>query len=254
MCEMFGVSAREPAAVNDLLREFFSHSERHGNGWGMAVFRGGLVSVEKEPVQAIHSDYLRERLRNRIEERSMIAHIRLATVGSTEYDNCHPFVGWDNSGRCWTLAHNGTIFHYPAHEPYRAVQKGQTDSERILHYLMDCIDRRQQALGRALTAPERCALLDEQVADMARGNKLNLLIWDGELLYAHTNYASSLYSRRQGDAVFLATTPLGGEDWAELPFTALCAYRDGERVYEGAPHGHEYRRRSEDKDVQPLGH
>ena len=80
MCEMFGVSARKPAAVNDLLREFFSHSERHGNGWGMAVFRGGLVSVEKEPVQAIHSDYLRERLRNRIEERSMIAHIRLANL------------------------------------------------------------------------------------------------------------------------------------------------------------------------------
>ncbi|MBQ8647094.1 MAG: class II glutamine amidotransferase [Oscillospiraceae bacterium] len=242
MCEMFGVSSVERIEVNDLLREFFSHSQKHGNGWGMAVFRGDHASLEKEPVQAACSSYLKERLRNPILVRSMVAHIRLATVGATEYINCHPFVRRDNYGRGWTLAHNGTIFSYPAHEAYRDQQEGQTDSERILYYIVDRVNERQVELGRGLTDAERFALLDELVADMSRGNKLNLLIWDGELLYAHTNYGRSLYCSQRGDTLLLATTPLDGGAWEEHPFTALCAYRDGRREFEGASHGNEYSR------------
>ena len=81
MCELFGVSSRRKIEVNDLLREFFSHSVRHPNGWGMAVFYKNSVSLEKEPVQAIKSAYLKERLHQKISVRNMIAHIRLATRG-----------------------------------------------------------------------------------------------------------------------------------------------------------------------------
>lgn len=246
MCELFGVSSLKKLEVNGLLKEFFSHSVRHANGWGMAVFFENSVSLEKEPVQAIQSTYLRERLRQKLCVRSMIAHIRLATRGVPEYVNCHPFVQRDNFGRCWTLAHNGTIFDYPGHEPYLHRQEGGTDSERILLFLVDQIDRRQQELGRALTKGERFDLLDALAADMSRGNKLNLLIYDGELLYVHTNYANSLYCSAREDAMLFATTPLDRGRWDAHPFTTLCAYQNGRLLFRGTDHGQEYRDNEQD--------
>ena len=47
MCELFGVSSGRRIEVNDLLKEFFSHSVRHPNGWGMAMFYENSVSLEK---------------------------------------------------------------------------------------------------------------------------------------------------------------------------------------------------------------
>lgn len=246
MCELFGVSSRKRIVVNNLLKEFFSHSVKHANGWGMAIFYENSVSLEKEPVQAIKSSYLKERLRQKITVRNMIAHIRLATRGAMEYVNCHPFVLRDNYERCWTLAHNGTIFDYPRQNPYLHQQEGRTDSERILYFLVDQINSRQLELGRALTKEERFALLDELVSDMAQGNKLNLLIYDGELLYVHTNYANSLYYSQREDAMLFATTPLDRGSWNNHPFTTLCAYRDGRRVFQGTDHGKEYRDNAED--------
>lgn len=240
MCELFGVSSRNRITVNDLLKEFFSHSVKHANGWGLAIFYENSVSLEKEPVQAIKSGYLKERLRQNTAVKNMIAHIRLATRGNMEYVNCHPFVLRDNYDRCWTLAHNGTIFDYPRQNPYLYRQEGSTDSERILYFLVDQINQRQAELERPLTQEERFGLVDALVSDMAKGNKLNLLIYDGELLYVHTNYANSLYWRRREDALLFATVPLDRGSWSPHPFTTLCAYQDGRRLFVGTNHGKEY--------------
>ena len=167
-------------------------------------------------------------------------------MGITEYVNCHPFVLRDNSDRCWTLAHNGTIFDYPRQNAYLHRQEGRTDSERILYFLVDQVNLRQADLGRALSREERFALLDELVSDMAQGNKLNLLIYDGELLYVHTNYANSLYLSQRKDALVFATAPLDRGCWRPHPFTTLCAYQDGHRLFQGADHGKEYHDNAED--------
>ena len=246
MCELFGISAAQPVRAEELLREFFSHSVRHPNGWGLATFPYGEVSIEKEPVQASKSAYLKERLCGRVDTSTLLAHIRLATMGSMEYGNCHPFLRQDNRGRRWVLIHNGTIFDYPPLAPYQYRQAGGTDSERVLLYLVGQIDRRQSELGRALEPEERCVLLDGLVSAMAPGNKLNLLLYDGELMYAHTNYANSLYVKRMEGAALFATVPLDHGDWQPMPFTALCAYQAGEQVYQGQPHGAEYFVKEED--------
>jgi len=94
-----------------MLKEFYSHSVCHPHGSGIGHrFMKNSASIEKEPVEAAGSAYLKERLRHKITVRAMIAHIRLATVGTLEYENSHPFVMRDNFGRTWTLAHNGTTF------------------------------------------------------------------------------------------------------------------------------------------------
>ena len=92
MCMLFGVTADKRIVVNDYLTTFFSHSEKHKNGWGLALLDDGLVSVEKEPVKARDSQYLRNRLTGKIKTSRMLAHIRRATMGEVNFCNTHPFI------------------------------------------------------------------------------------------------------------------------------------------------------------------
>ena len=244
MCEMLGISAKRRRKANATLREFFSHAERHPHGWGLARFGddGALVApgVEKEPHKATVSEHLQNLLGDRIDERTIIAHIRFATVGTMEYENCHPFTATDNLGRVWTLAHNGTVFDGAVLNDYIGVQYGETDSERILLYLVDLVNRAQIWLGRPLSEQERFDAMSSAVAALAKGNKLNLLVFDGEVLYAHTNFRGALHYLKDDDSLTLSTNPLSQGDWKPLPFTRLVAIKDGEFVREGASHGHEY--------------
>ena len=244
MCEMLGISARRRREANATLREFFSHAERHPHGWGLARFdeRGTLVApgVEKEPVKATVSEHLRNLLADKIDDQTILAHIRFATVGTMEYENCHPFTGTDNSGRVWTLVHNGTIFAGASLNDYMGLQFGETDSERVLLHLIARIDRAQNRQGRALAEKERFDVLSSAIGALAKGNKLNLLVFDGEVLYVHTNFRGSLHFLKEDGAVTLSTNPLSQGDWKPVPFTRLVAIKGGEFVREGPSHGNEY--------------
>lgn len=240
MCELFGFSSGKSCELNAYLKEFFSHSVRHPHGWGLACVEGEEVSIEKESLEASKSNYLKERLSMPVSGEKVLAHIRYATIGNVEYQNCHPYVQRDGGGRRWILIHNGTIFDYPALEKYQKVQKGTSDSERILLYFMDKMNEREHLLGRAATAEERFLLLDRLISDMSRGNKVNLILYDGELLYIHTNFKDSLHYLQKEGAVLVATTPLSEEAWQDVPFTQLLAFRDEKLVFEGTVHGNEY--------------
>lgn len=65
----------------------------------MAFFYENAVSLEKQPEASHKSLYLKQRLQSKIEADRMIAHIRLATRGTIGYENTHPFVMGDISGR-----------------------------------------------------------------------------------------------------------------------------------------------------------
>ena len=137
MCEMLAISANRKLKINSFLREFYLRSDAHPNGWGLALFDGHNMSVEREPVKAKNSLYLKNRLSANIIAYGAMAHIRKATIGHVEYENTHPFVEKDESGRTWVLMHNGTIFESSVLDAYQYKQAGSTDSERILLYLVD---------------------------------------------------------------------------------------------------------------------
>ena len=240
MCEIFGVCCNKETFINDYLKTFFSHSNNHPHGWGLAVSDDNNISIEKEPMQASKSGYLKERLSLPIVTKSALAHIRYATIGNIDYKNCHPYSKRDNSSRCWTLIHNGTIFDYPPLNGFLKHQKGDTDSERILLYIVEQINKKQSELKRTLNSWERFSLLDNIVSDMSRGNKLNLLIYDGKYMYAHTNYADSLYYLQNENGIIFSTLPLSNEDWQKLTFTTLMSYKDGKTVFKGTNHKNEY--------------
>ncbi|MCR4604917.1 MAG: class II glutamine amidotransferase [Eubacterium sp.] len=240
MCELFGLTSRKKVSCNEMLKNFFSHGDKNPHGWGLALFFGNSVSVEKQPISAIHSRYLTDRLRSDIQAEHLLAHIRLATKGGIEYDNTHPFVMRDLTDRAWTLEHNGTVFESDILKKYIHVQEGQTDTERILCYLIDEVNLALEKKGADLTDSERCEIVDRVIREVSPENKMNLLISDEELLYVHTNYKNSLYYQKRAIETYISTSPLTLSGWEQFPLNTLIAYRSGEVVYRGEPHEFEF--------------
>lgn len=240
MCELFGISSAKKVKCNDVLRTFFSHGVDNPDGWGLAAFYGNAVSLEKEPTSSMDSIYLKNRLADDIVEDVLLAHIRKASVGSLEYKNSHPFALRDNFDRLWTLTHNGTIFEGPVLEPYVSLQKGNTDSERILYYLVDQVNARQKEKRGELLEEERFSVVDEVIHTITPKNKVNLMIYDGDLFYIHTNHKDSLHFCQKEKMLLVSTKPLNQDHWEEVPMNTLLAYRSGELVYTGKKHANEY--------------
>ena len=61
MCEIFGLSSQNGFKANEYLKTFFSHSDHHPHGWGLACVSREAALIEKESLKASKSNYLRER-------------------------------------------------------------------------------------------------------------------------------------------------------------------------------------------------
>ncbi len=237
MCELMGVSASVPTDIRALLREFYAHSVRHPHGWGLFRIQDGTPEWYRAPERAKDSTVLPSLIEETLPQTAALAHIRLATVGAIKPENCHPYHGADASGRMWTLIHNGTIYSSRRLTPYHGIQTGDTDSERVFLYLLDCLGTAIREAQRPLTAEERFAVVERFVISLAARNKLNLLIWDGELLYVHKNMEGTLCMLERDGARIVSTTPLSAERWEPVPTAQLMAYRDGAEAFAGICHG-----------------
>ena len=87
MCEIFGFSSCRKSNLKPYLTEFFSHSVDHPNGWGLAEFGEEGVRVQIEPVSARESKILPELMANLQDSKTLLAHIRRATVGGVKPEN-----------------------------------------------------------------------------------------------------------------------------------------------------------------------
>lgn len=241
MCELFGVSSNKKTQINEYLEAFYKHSNQHPDGWGLALMRNKESKIEKEPIKASDSKKLRRILDNPIITKNAFAHIRLATTGQMESKNCHPFKKIDNNNRTWTLMHNGTIFNNTKIEQYKTIQEGDTDSERVLLYLVDEINKTENKIKRQLTSKERFELLDKLVTDLAKDNKLNLMLYDGSLMYFHTNSEGGLHYLKKENTIYVTTNKLNNENWEVFPLNTLIAVKDGKIVHQGKTHNNEYR-------------
>ena len=240
MCELFGISARTPVDVRNYLRTFYSHSNKHPHGWGIMRENDSKPEIIKEPVCATGSRILNGIIQKTEPQKGLLAHIRLATVGSIKYDNCHPYTGFDMSGRRWTLIHNGTIYSGIQLTRYLQEQTGDTDSERIFLYLIDEINREIILNDAPLSADMRCRVISRIAEQLSPRNKLNLMIYDGELLYVHKNMKDTLMYKEIEEGVVISTQALDEGEWKQFPMTQTLVFKDGKCVFEGKMHGNEF--------------
>ena len=241
MCEIFCFNSDKPKQINECLECFYNHSEEHPHGWGLANMQSNEFVIDKEPMKASCSEHLKNILSNPVIGKNVFAHIRLATMGEIISPNCHPFTEADDNNRSWMLIHNGTIFDYPKLNDYIGKEKGNTDSERILLYIIDKVNEFERDKGRLSTIKERFNLLTDIVADLSKNNKLNLMFYDGDLTYIHSNMRDSLYYLKDDESFLVASTPLtDDENWKPVELNKLFGLIDGNIIFESEEHENEF--------------
>ncbi|MBQ2652829.1 MAG: class II glutamine amidotransferase [Methanobrevibacter sp.] len=241
MCEIFCFNSNTPKKINNCLECFYNHSEEHPHGWGLANMQSDEFVIDKEPVKATCSQHLKNILSNPVIGKNVFAHIRLATVGEIISPNCHPFTELDDNNRSWLLIHNGTIFDYPKLDEYKDKEKGDTDSERILLYIIDKVNEYEKNKGYLSTIKERFNLLNDLIVDLSKNNKINLMIYDGDMTYIHSNMRDSLYYLKNDEGFLVASTPLtDDEGWKPVELNKLFGLIDGNIIFESEEHQNEF--------------
>ena len=251
MCRLYGFRANEPTKVECSLvhaqNALMAQSRMdlagltHGHGWGVAEHPDGVPLVEKQAWAAYHGERFKKTAA-RVYARSVIAHVRRATVGPPALENTHPFVHG-----VWLFAHNGTVPNFDrlrdrlidALDPlHRNEIRGTTDSEHVFRYLLTLWERNP---GAPLLETLRKGL--EQVVawcreiDREARISLNVLWTDGDRMVGSRLGRTLWYLERDGivpceicgkshvhhdpkqayRAVEIASEPLTGEDWLAVP-------------------------------------
>jgi len=260
MCRLYGFRATEPTKVectlvyaqNALLIQ--SKADRRGlshpDGWGIAYFAGDTPSTERR-ASAAHADVTFSTTAERVHARTVIAHIRRATVGANAIANTHPF----QCGR-WVFAHNGTVTGFDrlgrelAAETLPPLQRhrhGTTDSEQAFYWLLTRMTRAGIPPDAAAADEDALvAVMAGSITELARRceqaepdeeTRLNFLLTDGRILLA-ARWGNTLHwVERDGihdceicgiphvdhhpghryRAVVVASEPISHETWQPVP-------------------------------------
>jgi len=206
MCRVFGCVAAEPVSIRHELLEaenpMVRQSEEHDSGWGMAVYEraGGAEPTCVRFPQAAHTDgdfVKATELRGRI----FNVHVRRATMGGLRPENTHPFCLGN-----YSLGHNGTVLEFPRLlEPGVRPPTGDTDSEVLFNLLMRDFDPAApvESLRRMLRV----------VAERSPFSGLNMLLGDGERLYAYRLGIFELHWLPRPGQLLVASERVTDEPW-----------------------------------------
>lgn len=264
MCRLYAIRSNEATKVectlvhsqNALLlqsREDLTGRE-HSDGWGIAYYVDGLPVIEKQ-ASAAFTDLGFSQAAERVYSQTVIAHVRLATVGDLKPENAHPFA-YNN----WSFAHNGTVQGFEelssqlVSETLPELNRnrlGETDSEHLFYWLLSRLAEHGIDLAKGITDPDAVGnIVSDCLVELAgrcdRANpdneaKLNVVLTDGDSMIA-TRWNNSLFClRRTGlhdcdicgiphvhhehnanyRAVVVASEPLSDEPWQEIPNHSL---------------------------------
>jgi glutamine amidotransferase len=217
MCQLLGMNANTPTDVMFSFAGLATRADEHKDGFGIAFFEGcGLRhfidprGARSSPVAALVRSYP-------IRSENVIAHIRKATQGRVALENTHPFVRelW---GRYWVFAHNGDLKGYAPrlHGAFRPV--GDTDSERAFCWLMQELAKAHAGVP---SIPELSYTLRELLPQPARHGSFNVLLSNGQALWAHcSTHLHALQRQHPFGAATLA------DDDVSVDFAALTTPQD----------------------------
>lgn len=247
MCRLFGFRSRVPERVHaSLVLEKNSlkvQSVEHKDGWGIAAYTNGALPQVAHGLGPAHQDPDFEKVSNLLSAPTVLAHVRLASVGAVTVRNAHPFV----YGR-WCFAHNGTITDWGRHqktlenlipEPYRRLLQGDTDSERCFLLFLGHLSREHDPAGQVPinAVAKAIAKTVAQVASITdsteKKSSMNFMVTDGKLLVASRRQRTLFFSEQQKhhkfgdpppkpgavlDQIVIASENLTREDhWHEVP-------------------------------------
>ena len=245
MCRLVAFHADRPRrAVGLLINDPHSllvqsrrdrQGECHADGWGVGFFRDGQPEAIRSSQPAFDDETWRPQI-EQIESRTLLGHVRQASVGSRVLANVHPFVH-----ARWIFAHNGTVTGFDqlsqrleseVDSDLLACRRGTTDSELVFYWLLSRF--RQAGLSTDGSQPVSLRLLIEALSraipELARRSaqaaptdpaRLNFVLSDGRVLLAsrwnHTLHWRSDASAAGDRGVTVASESTDEGAWHELP-------------------------------------
>lgn len=132
-----------------------------------------------------------------IKSLNVIAHIRKATQGEVNLENCHPFVRelW---GRHWVFAHNGNLIDFNPQLGSHFNPVGSTDSERAFCYILQ--ELRRTFIDRTAANPPTPLEINEALkplaAYVATFGVFNFCLSNGQAMWAHCSTNLYFIERR----------------------------------------------------------
>lgn len=198
MCQLLGMNCNGSAAITFSFTGFAERGGRtadHVDGWGIAFYERSGCRVFHDDQPASDSALARFIRDYPIKSKIVLSHIRKATQGPVSLANCHPFQReW--LGQTWIFAVNGDLrnFHPALDGSYLPV--GATDSEKAFCWMLQEVRRRHQGATRPPSWRQLAPRIAELAADIARHGNFNLLMSNGEGLYAHCSTNLHVLNRR----------------------------------------------------------
>ncbi len=230
MCRLLAFRSSVPSAVHQSLlsadNALARQSREHPDGWGVAYYKKYFPHLIRSDKEA-HTDGLFRDLSEVVATRTLLAHVRRATVGEISVLNCHPFQHGP-----WTFAHNGEVAGFGDDERLRepiaaAVDPrfrrsilGNTDSEVFFFLFLSQLGRRVDDIYHAGIRPE--LIVESLRATVSIITDIAYPLVGEErclLTFAITN-GSNLLAYRHGKRIFYST------------HKTLCPERDSCHAFE----------------------
>jgi len=263
MCELFAMSSSKPTEVSFSLDEFSKHgglTDLHKDGWGIAYYDHNDARILKEACSASESDYLAFIKNLKIQSKTIISHIRLATQGEVSVRNTQPF-SRELGGKQHVFVHNG---HFPKLdtqislklERFRPI--GNTDSELSFCYLMEkmtkvwdkeilpslserlevftlfCKEMSPHGIANFIYSDSDNTFIHSHKRLVKEGSKdaspgLHLLHRDCPMdTEGNTIDGLKMKTNQPQQVILVASVPLSNENWKALQEGEIKVLRDGE--------------------------
>lgn len=234
MCRLFAVRSEVPVPVEPGFSALKRLAVEHRDGWGIARFDEPTPHLHVCTAPAFECPRFHE-FTSVLKTRTMLAHIRRASVGAVKKANSHPFYA-----RSLAFAHNGNVRHYRQHQREIEAEiapeilqslRGQTDSERCFGMMLTHLD------GLGAPSPDDVVRALAKVTRLLAGltarprqrkpTSLNFLVTNGAWLVATRHHRTLFRASRPGTHFIASERLWEGDDWREVEQdTAVIIERD----------------------------
>lgn len=256
MCQLLAMNCKQPASIGFSFEGFRARgglTDEHKDGWGIAFYRDQQAQVFLDESPAAESQLAEAIYNTNLRSKTIIAHIRKATVGQVKLNNCHPFRRnlWGND---WLFCHNGDLKGFNPFLDDEFLPQGDTDSELAFCYLLQQLKR--HVPGGIGDTESLFQWLNHFCETIAAFGTFNIILSNGEWLYSYcsTNLAyvarTFPFSRvtlidrhlsldlndhnsHEDQMIVIATKPLTeNENWTLFQPGEARIFKDGELLLE----------------------
>jgi len=220
MGRLFGMVGEVPLSPREDLQAFYALANPgYPDGWGISGFNiERAVYFGRSPQSVFSNPPLYETAIQKAEKsktKVIVGHFRKSADGVTDISRVHPF-----HHRDWVLAHDGALSKPDLFQLSDTAPQGQTDSERLLHWLLERMIPEEDYTTALVAALQ-------ELRPMMEYTSLTFLLTDGQQLWAYreAKEKQTLFWKKSGDKHVLCSEPLGASsEWKDVMQKTLLVF------------------------------